>query len=86
MINQKLIQILRCPIDGSDLTLADPQLLARVNMAIERGELRDRHDQPVRQPLDQGLLAVGANRLYAVRHGIPTLIPDDSIDLSQLAD
>ena len=47
MIDEKLIQMLRCPIDGSDLALADEGLVRRVNEAIERGEVRDAHDQKV---------------------------------------
>lgn len=86
MIREKLIQMLRCPIDGSELTLADQPLLQRVNKAIQRGELRGRHDQRVTQTLDQGLLAAQSNRLYAVRDGIPTLIPDEAIELRQLID
>jgi len=86
MIDEKLIRMLRCPIDDSKLALADQPLLQRVNDAIQRGELRDRHDQKVTQTLDQGLLAAPSNRLYAVRGGIPTLIPDEAIDVSQLVE
>lgn len=86
MIDEKLIQMLRCPIDGSKLSLADQPLLQRVNQAIQGGELRDHHDQKVTQTLEQALLAASSNRLYAVRGGIPTLIPDEAIDLSQLVD
>ncbi len=49
MIDEKLIRMLRCPIDDSKLALADQPLLQRVNDAIQRGELRDRHDQKVTQ-------------------------------------
>ena len=86
MIDEKLIQMLRCPIDGSELALADKPLLQRINEAIGRGEVRDRHDQKVTQTLDQGLLSAASNRLYAVRGGIPTLIANEAIELSQLAD
>ncbi len=40
MIDQQFVQILRCPIDGSELELADSPLLRRVNQAIEQGRLR----------------------------------------------
>ena len=84
MIDEKLIQMLRCPIDGSELALADQLLVRRVNEGIRRGEVRDRHDQKVTQPLDEGLVSAASNRLYAVRGGIPTLIADEAIELNQL--
>ena len=84
MLDEKLIQMLRCPIDGSELALADERLVRRVNEAIQRGEIRDRHDQKVAQPLEEGLVSATSNRLYAVRGGIPTLIADEAIELNQL--
>ncbi len=84
MIDEKLIQMLRCPIDGSELELADEGLVRRVNEAIERGEVRDAHDQKVSQLLDEGLISAASNRLYAVRGGIPTLIAGEAIELNQL--
>ena len=86
MIDVNLIQMLRCPLDGSELVIAEESLVRRVNEAIQQGNVRDRLDQKVTQTLDQGLLSTVARRLYAVRGGIPVLIGDEAIELSQLPD
>lgn len=84
MIDSKLIALLRCPIDGSQLELADESLLRRVNDAIERGELRDRADQKVSAALDGALVAGQGKRVYPIRRHIPTLIADEAIELAPL--
>jgi len=81
MIDEKLIQMLRCPVDGGALQLADTELVARVNDRIEKGEIRDPLDQRVEQPIDGGLLNEAGNRLYPIRGGIPSLVADEAIVL-----
>lgn len=81
MVPAKLISLLRCPIDGAPLELADENLVERVNSAIEAGEARDRQDQKITDKIDAGLVDSGGKRLYPVRHGIPTLIADQAIEL-----
>ena len=85
MIDPKLVQMLRCPLDGSKLEIAEDSLISRVNEAIREGNVRDRHDQKVTGALDQGLVSTAGGRLYAIRGGIPTLIGDEAIELSQLS-
>ena len=81
MIDAKLLAMLRCPLEGSELAIADESLLARLNELIEQGELRDRADQKVLEPIEVGLVTADQKRVYPVRGGIPTLIPDQAIEL-----
>lgn len=81
MIDSKLVEMLRCPIDGNRLELAEKTLLQQVNDAIGRGELRDRMDQKVSVPVDDVLVNLGARRGYPIRGGIPSLVADQSFDL-----
>lgn len=81
MVAAKLISLLRCPIDGAALELADESLVTRVNQAIEAGTARDRQDQKITAKIDAGLVGPGGKRLYPVRQGIPTLIADQAIEL-----
>lgn len=81
MVTAKLISLLRCPVDGTTLELADETLVNRVNAAIEAGEARDRQDQKITDKIDAGLVDAGRKRVYPVREGIPTLIADQAIEL-----
>ncbi len=81
MLESKLIEMLRCPVDGGRLTLLDAQAIQRLNGALEAGELRDRLDQRITTPFDAALLNINANRVYPIRGGIPSLVADEAIDL-----
>ena len=83
MLETKLIDMLRCPLDGSHLELLADDAVLRVNLAIEAGDLRDRLDQRISIPLDAGLLNRQAGRVYPVRGGIPSLIADEAVDLPE---
>ena len=52
MLESKLLDMLRCPIDGSRLQLLTNDEVLRINAAIESGNLRDRLDQRIGCPLD----------------------------------
>ncbi|TWU54447.1 hypothetical protein Poly51_31660 [Rubripirellula tenax] len=81
MLDQKLISLLRCPIDGTPLKEADSSIIDRVNQAIAAGSLRDRHDQKISRPVDGGLANQSQTRIYPIREGIPSLVADEAIDL-----
>jgi uncharacterized protein YbaR (Trm112 family) len=81
MLDSKLIDMLRCPMDGSHLQLLADDKVRRVNSALESGDLRDRLDQRIGTPLDAALLNSKANRVYPIRGGIPSLVADEAIDL-----
>ena len=83
MLESKLIDLLRCPIDGSRLQLLTKSEVLRINAAIESGNLRDRLDQRIGCPLDTGLLNQQASRVYPVRGGIPSLVADEAVELSE---
>ena len=83
MLESKLIDLLRCPIDGSRLQLLAKSEVLRINAAIESGNLRDRLDQRIGCPWDAGLLNLQASRVYPVRGGIPSLVADEAVELSE---
>lgn len=83
MIDPELLAMLRCPLDGGQLQVAEEPLVARVNEAIEKGQARDRLDQRVELPIDGGLVSQGSGLLYPVRGGIPTLVADEAIRLPE---
>jgi uncharacterized protein YbaR (Trm112 family) len=89
MIDQMLLSLVRCPIDGQQLTLAAAELTQTLNQRIEQRQLRDHVDALVEEPMDGALVTADAARAYPIRESIPTLIPAESIplpaDLRQLA-
>lgn len=85
MIDPKLLNLIRCPIDGQTLELADSDFVDRLNEKIEAGEIRDRSDQVVSDKLQQGLITSSGSRVYPSRSGIPTLIADNAIEIDSSA-
>ena len=83
MLESKLMDMLRCPIDGSRLQLLTEDEVSRINLVLEAGHLRDRLDQRISFPLDVGLLNREANRVYPIRGGIPSLVADEAVDLAE---
>jgi uncharacterized protein YbaR (Trm112 family) len=84
MIDPKLVQMLRCPVAGTPLEVADELLVSAVNEAIKRGTAFDRIDQPVKQQIEGGLRS--GDWLYPIRSGIPTLVADEAIAINNLVD
>lgn len=84
MLDSELLNILRCPVTSQRLKQADHSLVERVNQMISSKQLRDASGGLVDQSV-QGLLVTEDNSTaHAIRLGIPTLIPGESINLSQL--
>lgn len=84
MIDEKLLNILSCPISHTPLTSADEETIARLNRAIEAGQLKDRSGQRVEKPLEGGLIPSDGSVVYPVLDGIPVLLPNEAIPLSQI--
>lgn len=83
MIDDKLLRMLRCPVDHTQLAIADEALVRRLNTAINQGDLRDRADQKIADPIESGLVTADGKWVYPIRGGIPTLIADHAIATGQ---
>lgn len=84
MIDEKLLSILTCPINHTPLSVADEGTIARLNRAIAAGRVKTSSGQKVEQPLDGGLLREDKAILFPIRDGIPVLLADDAIAMSQI--
>ena len=84
VINDQLLEILRCPQDQSTLLPAEPELVERTNRAIAAGQLVNLAGQQIENPIDGGLVRAAGDVMYLVVDDIPVMLPDEAIALSQL--
>ena len=83
LVDQSLLEILVCPESQQPVAAADSGLLDRVNDAIEAGSVVNRGGEAVTEVLPEGLVRKDGRVLYPVRDGIPIMLIDESIPLSE---
>ena len=83
MIDETLLAMLRCPETKQPLKVAEQQLLDSINHNIEKGEQRNKAGNYVNETLTAGLVTENDNILYPVRDGIPVLLIEEGIDLTE---
>ncbi|MBL9161815.1 MAG: hypothetical protein JNL18_03635 [Planctomycetaceae bacterium] len=81
MIADHLIEILRCPLDRSELHRASADLVAKLNLAVAAGTLKNVAGEGFEKPLDGGLIRAAGDLLYPIIDEIPVMLPDEAIDL-----
>lgn len=84
-MDKRLLTILRCPVSHKGLSVLKKDQLARVNAAINAGELTNHEGAAVAIPLTEALITDDGKRIYPVDDGIPVLLEDESISMEQLA-
>jgi uncharacterized protein YbaR (Trm112 family) len=80
MVDKELLELIVCPETHQDLRVAAPELLARLNARIARGELKNRAARTLTEPLVEGLLRADGRVLYPVTDGIPVLLVEEGIE------
>lgn len=81
MIHPDLLEVLVCPETQQALHLAEAEVLERLNRAIGEGTVENRAGEPVREPVEEGLVREDGAILYPVREGIPVMLIDEAIPL-----
>ena len=84
MIPDHLIEMLRCPLDGSTLRAADADLLERLNQAAAAGRLKNHADRLVEAPLSDALVNDARTVAYPVHDEIPHMLGQDAISLDAI--
>ena len=83
-LDQELLDILVCPETKQPVSLADAELLDRLNARVRDGTLENRSAQTVAEPLDAALVREDRGVCYAVRDDIPIMLIEEAIPLDQL--
>ena len=77
----EVLSLLRCPVSGSSLAIAEPAVVDALNQQIEAGTLTNRIGQPVEQKFESGLVNENGTLLFMVRGEIMVLVADQAIEL-----
>lgn len=81
MVSEELMEILRCPETSQRLKVADADLLARLNAAIESRQLRNQGGDTLEKPIEAGLVREDGRVLYPIVEDIPVMLIDEAIAL-----
>jgi len=82
-MDKRLLNILRCPVTHKGLSLLKKDKLAKVNSAIEAGEVSTLEGVKLAAPLAEALVTDDGKRLYPVNDGIPVLLESESIHVER---
>lgn len=81
MLAPDFLAILRCPENRTPLQEAPADLLAKMNSAVEKRELKNRSGQLVEKLLDGALVREDKQIAYPIIDQIPILLIDEGIRL-----
>jgi uncharacterized protein YbaR (Trm112 family) len=79
-IPEWLFVLIQCPVTGTPLAKADPDLVSSLQMLAKAGKLRSKNGVSVSEIPSQGLVG-GGRWFYPVQNGIPSLIPGEAIEI-----
>lgn len=83
-MDKRLLAILCCPVTHKGLSLARPELLRKINTAINDGKLVNHDGVELSESLTEALVTEDGKIMYPVSDGIPVLLEGESVGLSQL--
>ena len=81
MIHPELLEILCCPETREPVREAPAALVAELNRAIRRGEVRNGRGSRVRAPISGALLREDGQFAYPVRNDIPIMLIEERLDV-----
>jgi uncharacterized protein len=82
-LDRAVLDILCCPLTHMPLEKLAPEHLARLNESIAAGAVRNESRQVLAEPLAGALVTRDGKLAYPIRDGIPVLLIDQGIVLSQ---
>jgi uncharacterized protein YbaR (Trm112 family) len=85
-IDQRLIDLLCCPVSKVAVTPLSAARLAYLNQRIAAGEALAVTGSKLSTPLDAGLITTDGKVIYRVDDGIPVMLPEEGIGTTQFQD
>lgn len=82
--DKNLLDIICCPATRLPMAAMSPATLAKLNGLIEEQKIRSRDDAVVTEALQEALVTDDGQIAYPVVDGIPVLLEERGISLSQL--
>lgn len=83
MIDKELLEILACPENKSPVHVAEDSIVKTINERIEKRDISNRGGKVVEAPIDGGLIREDGAFLYPIDDGIPIMLIDEAIPLSE---
>jgi len=85
-MDRKLLDILCCPTTKQPLAVLGAPELAAVNRAIAAGAVARADGSPQAAPLSEALVTHDRRTVYRIEDGIPVLLADEALAVSQISD
>ncbi len=77
--------ILRCPRSKAELIPATAELICHLHELQNVGKLVNHLGMNVRSEFDAGWISINNEWFYMSKNGIPSLLPDDAISMSEFS-
>ncbi len=84
MVDPQLLEILCCPETKQDISLVSSEIIEKLNQLIDKGSLKNRGGELVKEKLNGGLLRSDKQYLYPIREDIPIMLIDEAISMQGL--
>lgn len=83
MVDKELLDILCCPETKQDVSLIDKELIGKINAKIEKGQVKNRGGDVVKEKIDGGLIREDKKYIYPIREDIPIMLIDEALPCDQ---